>query len=680
MSQILRENIGIGTQLVPAGALIEAEDLKKFEESIQSCLKSREYRIEIDFTNITSLGSVALEKLMDCHDELISRGGGLRISSVNPLNMDVFRITGLKNSLNISYSYEQGISHFPEVANTNGPRRRLGEMLVEAGLTTEENVEQALALQSETGRRMGQIMVAKGWVKETDMLEVLSHQLAVPFVKLRSGLFDPNLVTLLDKNTAQRLKVIPLFKIRDLIILATNDPQAIPSFDEVEERTKCAVRPVLVQSQEIEEYMNNLYKGNVQIGDFVDLVEDDFEIVEQKIQDDLEAIDELAAGSPVVNLVNAVIQRAIRDGGSDVHIEPGRNNSRVRLRIDGLLYEIMSPASEMHPALVSRLKVMANLDIAERRLPQDGRIQVSTAGRVVDLRFSSLPGIFGEKVVLRVLDKNQNILDIDKIGLADKVKEEFQGLLQNSHGLVLVTGPTGSGKTTTLYAAINYLNSSEKSIVTIEDPVEYQIDIVNQNQVKESTGLTFARLLRHVLRQDPDTVMVGEIRDHETAEIAVQAALTGHLVLSTLHTNDAIGAITRLLDMGIKPYLLSSALIGVIGQRLVRKVCDECKTSFIASPEILEQFGWQDEKRLRLVKGRGCPACYDSGYKGRIGIHEIISPDAELQGLMISNPSRDRLADYIANAELRTLFDDGMERVKQGITTMEEIERIIAFG
>lgn len=680
MPQLVRENAGLSTQVLPQGNLVEVAELEVFSKLVENALKTRASRISMDFSNVRLISSVALDILLDCHDELTVRGGGVHISNSSPLLIDVYRISGLLNQLNIELPEEDNLAYLPSSMAINGPKRRLGEMLVEAGLTTEENVEEALAMQSETGKRMGQIMVAKGWVSETDMLEVLSHQLNVPFVKLQAGLFDRGLVSILDKNAAQRLSVMPMFKVRNTLMLATNDPQSMPSFDEVEERSGCSVRPVLVQSKEINDFINELYEGNVEISDFTEIVEDDFELIDQVVQDDLEAIDELAAGSPVVNLVNAIIQRAIRDGASDVHIEPGRSKSRVRLRIDGVLYEIMTPAIEMHPALVSRLKVMANLDIAERRLPQDGRIQVSTAGRVVDLRFSSLPGIFGEKVVLRVLDKNQSILDIDKIGLADKVKADLQGLLHQSHGLILVTGPTGSGKTTTLYAGLNYLNSSEKSIVTIEDPVEYQIDVVNQNQVKESTGLTFARLLRHVLRQDPDTVMVGEIRDHETAEIAVQAALTGHLVLSTLHTNDAVGAITRLLDMGIKPYLLSSALIGIVAQRLVRRVCEDCKTSFIAPPTVLEQYGWQDDKRLRLVKGRGCPACYDSGYKGRLGIHELISPDGELQRLMISNPSRDQLAEYIANAKFTTLHDDGMERARQGLTTIEEIERMVAFG
>lgn len=557
------------------------------------------------------------------------------------------------------------------------PQMTLGKILQDRALLNEQQLEEAMLLQESIGKRLGQIIIDKGWVTEQDVLGALAVQFGLPFVSLRPGLYDPAVGTLINRETAQRLEMLPLFELRGVLSVATSDPQAIPHLDEIKIRTGYKVRPVLARRGEILKAIEETYYGVALTDEYIEDVGSDFTLEEHQVIKDFSTIDELAEGSPVINLANAIIQRAVREGASDIHIEPSRKKCRVRFRIDGTLYEVMTPLISMHAALVSRLKVIANLDIAERRLPQDGRIQVSTQGRTVDLRFSSLPGIFGEKVVLRVLDKNRSILDINRLGMTAENVEKFKTLLARNNGLILVTGPTGSGKTTSLYAAINHLNSREKNIVTIEDPVEYQIDIVNQNQIKESIGLSFPLMLKHILRQDPDIIMVGEIRDHQTAEIAVQAALTGHLVLSTLHTNDSVGAITRLLDMGIEPYLLSSALIGVIGQRLVRNVCPDCSTFFLPSVELAGQLGLQESTTTRLAKGKGCTACYDSGYRGRLGIHEILISDSGLQGLMTRSPSREEIENYITGTEMKTLHDDGLDRVRKGRTTIEEINRAV---
>jgi type IV pilus assembly protein PilB len=676
VAQILRDRIGVETHITPSSEGGPARLASTLLESLEHCLAAREYRLVINLEQVRSVSGMVLEGLLDCQEALARRGGGLSLNSVNAVIGDALLATGLAGLLD---ERSAGTPRLEAVAPwRNGPRRRLGEMLVESGLATAAQIDEVVQQQGDSRKRLGQLLVAKGVVSENDVLRVLAAQLEIPRIALRTGVFDTEAVHLLDEATCRRLQVLPLYKVRDSLAVATADPLAVPILDEVEQRTGLTPRPVLASSAEIARCIREAFSEDVDVSEFVGDFDDDFEVVEEAENEDFTTIDEMAGGSPIVNLTNAIIQRAIRDGASDVHIEPSRGRSRVRFRIDGVLHEAMAVGAEMQPALVSRLKVMANLDIAERRLPQDGRIQVSTAGRVVDLRFSSLPGIFGEKVVLRILDKSQGVLDIDQLGLSASNLAEFTRLLHSSHGLILVTGPTGSGKTTTLYAAVNHLNSSEKSIVTIEDPVEYQLDIINQNQVKEGTGLTFARLLRHVLRQDPDIIMVGEIRDRETAEIAIQASLTGHLVLSTLHTNDAIGAITRLIDMGVQPYLLSSALIGAVGQRLVRTVCPDCKTTFTAPPDLVAQYGWDATTRIKLAQGRGCESCYDSGYKGRIAIHEVLAATGALQRYMITSPGRDELRAYIAEAGVRTLFDDGIERVLDGVTTLEEVLRVAA--
>ena len=675
---IVRTQTGAITTLRPTQPLTDAAVLKELNQSVDQAIESGENQIIIDLVGVQTLNSAALEEMLDYQDQLIRAGGWVKMSHAGVLLREIFRITELDNYISIVGEESSNEVKQHETAPTSG-RKRLGDLLVEAGLLTEKQVSEALEQQKKTGKRLGGIVIAKGWVTDQDVMQLLGEQLNVPYVRLRSPVYDPDVIKLLDRDIARRLKVLPLFKVRGIMFLATANPQAMPTLDEVEERVGCSVRPILAGREDILRVMNEQSPGAEYASELLSMVDDDFEVVEHKALEDHAEIDEMAGASPVINLVNSLIQRAVADGASDVHIEAFRTHSRIRYRIDGLLYEFQAPKLELHSPMVSRLKVMAGLDISERRLPQDGRIQVFTQGRSVDLRFSSLPGLFGEKVVLRVLDKGNAVFDLDHLGMSESNLETFSKLLTMSNGLILVTGPTGSGKTTTLYSALNFLNSIEKNIVTIEDPVEYQMDIINQNEVRNDIGLGFAKILKHVLRQDPDIIMVGEIRERETAEIAIQAALTGHLVLSTLHTNDSIGAVTRMIDMGVEPYLLSSALIGVVAQRLVRTVCAECRTESIAAPNIIVSYGWQDRGRVRLSRGRGCRVCYDSGYKGRMGIHETLDTDPELQNLIMSNPGRDALAEFMQKRGTVSLFHDGLERVLEGRTTIEEVSRTITL-
>jgi type IV pilus assembly protein PilB len=559
-------------------------------------------------------------------------------------------------------------------------RRRLGEILVQQGKLTPDQLIHFLEIQKGTPKTLGQILVENKIISNDDLLGILGEQLGIPHVWLRKGLVDPRIVNVLPKEKALQYQVVPMFVVNKELTLATSDPYAYFVFDEIKSVTGMKIQPVLCRAQDILEAIDQAYREDVSIDDLMTSIDDSsLSLVETRSELAVSEVAEMAQDSPVVNLVNMVLLSIIRDGASDIHIEPQEKILRFRARIDGILYELKPQKIDFHPPVVSRLKVMANLNISERRMPQDGRIQITADGRLIDLRFSSMPGIHGEKVVLRILDTSNTILDLNALGFGPAVLDQFKSFLRKSHGLILVCGPTGSGKTTTLYSAITALNTTERNIVTIEDPVEYQLENINQNQVNPAIGLKFATFIRHALRQDPDIILVGEIRDRETAEIAIQASITGHLVLSTLHTNDTPSVIARLLEMGVEPYLLSSSLIACMAQRLARTICPDCREAYYPPAGVLKELGVDEDKQLRLHRGKGCSACYDSGYKGRTSIHELLEVDAGLKSLILENPTTDTITEYRRKKGGKSLMEAGYEKVLQNKTTIEEIHRVVSL-
>jgi type IV pilus assembly protein PilB len=454
------------------------------------------------------------------------------------------------------------------------------------------------------------------------------------------------------------------------------EPQSLPTIDRLRQLTGCRIRPVLALESNIREFIKKYAGGDVNVNAFLtSLADSNVEVIEREQVDEgpVADLDKMVAGSPIVNLVNVALMTAIRDGASDIHIEPDKRGTRVRYRIDGVLRDLMKPPSGMHGAITSRVKVIGKMDIAEKRLPQEGRVRIVAEGREIDLRVSSMPTLLGEKLVLRILDKANLRVRMEDLGFRAAALDGFQRMLRHPHGLVLVTGPTGSGKTTTLYSALDLLRSPERNIITIEDPVEYQMDLVNQIHVQEAIGLTFARALRSILRQDPDVIMIGEIRDQETARVAVQAALTGHLVLATLHTNDAPSAVARLLDMGIEPYLLSSAINGVVAQRLARKVCSSCATKYYPTDHVLKDAGLSEKVGRAFRKGSGCPQCHDSGCQGRIGVYEVMEVSPELRRMIHSASASHELRDRMRQEGALTLREEGVQLALDGRCGLEEV-------
>ena len=563
-------------------------------------------------------------------------------------------------------------------AHPHQPKKtRIGEVLVEEGLLTQEQLVKALAQQRSTGRMLGEMLVEQGVITPAVLVQALARRLGVPGCDLRHGLIDPAVMNLIGEEEADRLKCIPMFKVRDTLTVAMAEPQSLPAIDRLRALTGCKIRPVLALESNIREFTRKYAGGNVDVDAFLASLsgDSDVKVVERETVDEGPGtdLDKMVAGSPIINLVNVALLTAIKDRASDIHIEPDKKGTRIRYRIDGVLRDLLKPPPGIHAAIVSRVKVIGKMDIAEKRLPQEGRVRLVAEGRDIDLRVSSMPTLLGEKLVIRILDKANLQVRMEELGFRRAALESFQRVLRQPHGLVLVTGPTGSGKTTTLYSALDLIRSPELNIVTIEDPVEYQLDLINQVQVQDSIGMSFARALRSILRQDPDIIMVGEIRDEETARVAVQAALTGHLVLATLHTNDAPGAVTRLIDMNIEPYLLSSSLNGVVAQRLARKICPACATKYYPAELVLRDAGLSDKTGRPFRKGTGCQQCHDTGYRGRVGIYEVMEVTADLRRLIHKrSPSHELRALFRKQGGL-TLREEGILIALEGNSSVEEV-------
>jgi len=565
------------------------------------------------------------------------------------------------------------------MATATPKKPRLGDALLEQGVLSSEQLSRALAQQKSSGAMLGEILVEMGIIPATRLIEELSANIGIKGCVLRHGLIDPATFKLIGEEEAQRLLAIPMFKVRDTLTVAMAEPQSLPKIDRLRQLTGCRIRPVLALAGNIREYIQKYKGGNVNVDAFLtSLAESDVEVVDRETIDEgpIADLDKLVAGSPIVNLVNVMLLTAVRDKASDIHIEPDRKGTRIRYRIDGVLRDMMKPPMGMHAAIVSRVKVIGKMDIAEKRLPQEGRVRIVAEGREIDLRVSSMPTLLGEKLVLRILDKENLRVRMEDLGFRPEALATVKRMLERPHGLFLVTGPTGSGKTTTLYSALDLLRSPELNILTVEDPVEYQLELVNQIQVQANIGMTFARALRSILRQDPDVIMVGEIRDEETARVAVQAALTGHLVLATLHTNDAPSTVARLLDMGIEPYLLSAALVGVVAQRLARTICPNCATKYFPTQQELADAGLSDKSGRPFRKGSGCMQCHDTGFRGRIGIYEVMEVTPELRRLIHQAAPTHQMWELLRKRGVLTLRDEGVLLALEGKTSLDEVLRV----
>jgi general secretion pathway protein E len=560
-------------------------------------------------------------------------------------------------------------------------KKLIGQVFLERGLIDEEELRTALNLQAESREKIGKLLVDLGYVSERDCLAVVSEHLGIPSISASEYPPVPVVDNLLTFRFMKQCKFVPIALESNVLTLAMTDPLDTATLDSVRQSTGYSLKTVLGAESEIMDILEKFYGSAAStLGRIIEGI-DEGNIENLDEIEDIEQLKDLASEAPVIRLVNLLISKAIESRASDIHIEPFEKDLKVRYRIDGILHDVESPPKKLKAALISRVKIMAKLNIAERRLPQDGRIKLKVLGKDIDLRVSTIPTLYGESVVMRILDKsNTSLYDIRRLGFPEDSLREFESLIRRPHGIFLVTGPTGSGKTTTLYSALTTINLPDKKIITIEDPIEYQMDGVNQIHVNTQIGLTFASGLRHIVRQDPDVIMVGEIRDLETAEIAIRAALTGHLVFSTLHTNDAPSAITRLIDMGAEDYLIASSLLGVLAQRLVRVICPACKTEVFPVPEMLDEIGFRrGDPRSgpnRFYEGRGCEKCSNTGFVGRVGIYELMAITDDIRKLTVAKADSNQIRKKAIENGMRPLRDDGWLKVRQGITSISEVLRV----
>lgn len=555
--------------------------------------------------------------------------------------------------------------------------KRLGELLVTKNIITSSQLDEALAEQERTGKVLSEVLVKKGYANEEQVTCALSEQLGFACVDLSRYKLEPAVVKLLSEEIARKYSALPVFKSLTAVTVALANPLDVKAIDEIQKAVKEPVRLVFARPSQVLEHIDREYR------------KESFTALKTGQDKDAEPLNltgmdtvQIASLAPVVSIVDNLIAKAVELAASDIHLEPEREDFYCRFRMDGVLHDMPKLAKKYEAAIISRIKIMSNMDISEKRLPQDGRIQTVVAGRNVDLRVSTFPTMYGENLVIRILDKTRSLIRLEDLGMPDKTLKIFQEMIRKPHGIILVTGPTGSGKSTTLYAVMMKINSAEQNIVTMEDPIEYEIERVRQSQVNVKAGLTFATGLRSLVRQDPDVIMIGEIRDHETAEIAIHAALTGHLVFSTLHTNDAPSAATRLIDMETEPFLVSSALICVVAQRLLRVLCPRCKEAYTPTPELLAglKVNGAVSGPVTFYREKGCQECRNTGYSGRLGIFEMLVPDDDIKRLIEKKASASEIRDSAIRKGMKTMYEDGIDKLFKGITSLSEVLRVTHEG